>query len=122
MILGDLGRAENAFLNALDINPSNETAFLGIQRIRDPDSAPAAIPDEEVAAPAPSRAAVGAEKIQTALKNAGLYTGRVDGKIGPATLAAIRTFQASRGLEVDGKVGLGTWAALEPYLGLEEKK
>lgn len=54
--------------------------------------------------------------IQTALKNAGLYNGKIDGKIGPASKRAIESFQQSQGLKVDGKVGPRTWAALEPYL------
>lgn len=37
MILGYFERAEQAFQNALHINPENETALLGIQKIRDPD-------------------------------------------------------------------------------------
>jgi peptidoglycan hydrolase-like protein with peptidoglycan-binding domain len=56
------------------------------------------------------------QKIQTALKNAGLYNGAIDGKIGPASRRAIETFQKNNGLTVDGKVGPKTWAALEPYL------
>jgi peptidoglycan hydrolase-like protein with peptidoglycan-binding domain len=56
------------------------------------------------------------QKIQTALKNAGLYVGNIDGKIGPGTRKAIETFQKNNGLKVDGKVGPKTWAALEPYL------
>ena len=38
MILGDFKRAEDAFQNALHINPENETALLGLQKISDPDS------------------------------------------------------------------------------------
>ena len=56
------------------------------------------------------------KEIQTALKNAGLYSGNVDGKIGPASKRAIETFQKNNGLKVDGKVGPKTWAALEAYL------
>lgn len=56
------------------------------------------------------------QKIQTALKNAGFYTGSIDGKIGPASKRAIGAFQTSKGLTADGKVGPKTWAALEPYL------
>ena len=56
------------------------------------------------------------QKIQKALKNAGLYQGTIDGKIGPASRKAIQTFQQNNGLKVDGKVGPKTWAALESYL------
>ncbi|MCG3175586.1 MAG: hypothetical protein MOGMAGMI_00519 [Candidatus Omnitrophica bacterium] len=56
------------------------------------------------------------QKIQTALKNAGLYNGKIDGKIGPASRRAIETFQRNNGLGVDGKVGPKTWAVLEAYL------
>lgn len=56
------------------------------------------------------------QKIQTALKNAGLYNGAIDGKIGPASRKAIEDFQKNNGLTADGKVGPKTWAVLEPYL------
>lgn len=39
LILGDFGRAREAFLNALHINPANELAYTGMQKIADPDSA-----------------------------------------------------------------------------------
>ena len=54
--------------------------------------------------------------IQKALKNAGFYTGSVDGKLGPKTKKAIEEFQSSKGLKADGKVGPKTWAELEKYL------
>lgn len=56
------------------------------------------------------------QQIQTALKNAGLYNGKIDGKLGPASKKAIEAFQASKGLKADGKVGPKTWAALQEYL------
>lgn len=56
------------------------------------------------------------KQIQVALKNAGLYNGNIDGKLGPASKRAIETFQTNNGLKADGKVGPKTWAALEPYL------
>ncbi len=57
-----------------------------------------------------------AEDIQKALKNAGLYKGSVDGKIGPKTKKAIEEFQSTNGLTADGKVGPKTWEKLKNYL------
>lgn len=55
-------------------------------------------------------------QIQTALKNAGYYSGPVDGKAGPKTKKAIEEFQTANGLKVDGKVGPKTWALLSKNL------
>ena len=54
-------------------------------------------------------------KVQQLLKNAGFYSGKVDGKIGPASKKAIEAFQKSSGLKPDGKVGPKTLAALEKH-------
>ena len=56
------------------------------------------------------------KQIQQALKSAGLYTGKVDGTIGPKTKQAIEEFQSQNGLKADGKVGPKTWKALAAYL------
>ena len=56
------------------------------------------------------------KEIQQALKNAGLYDGKVDGNIGPKTKKAIEAFQGQNGLKADGKVGRKTWKALSAYL------
>ncbi len=56
------------------------------------------------------------KRIQTALKNAGFYTGEIDGKIGPMSKKAITDFQRSKGLVADGKVGPKTWSELEKFL------
>src|SRR2546427_450963 len=53
-------------------------------------------------------------RIQTALRALGLYPGPVDGDFGGGTLAAVKAFQRSSGLQVDGAVGPDTWAALFP--------
>jgi hypothetical protein len=50
--------------------------------------------------------------VQTKLKDNGYYTGKIDGKIGPITLEAIRHFQEDNGLEPDGIVGKKTKAKL----------
>ncbi len=57
-----------------------------------------------------------ASEIQTALTNAGYYSGKVDGKIGPKTKKAVEEFQKANGLQADGKVGPKTWAALSKHL------
>jgi peptidoglycan hydrolase-like protein with peptidoglycan-binding domain len=54
--------------------------------------------------------------IQQALKNAGLYDGKIDGKIGPKTKKAVEAFQKQNGLKADGKVGKKTWKLLSSYL------
>src|SRR5215213_3013617 len=59
--------------------------------------------------------------LQVALRAYGLYGGAVDGVRGPRTNAAIRAFQARRGLLVDGVAGPLTRRALgrlgAPLLG-----
>lgn len=64
----------------------------------------------------PSGFQLPAIQIQQALKNAGYYTGALDGKIGPATRDAIRAFQKDQGLTADGVVGRQTWSKLKAYL------
>ncbi|MFH0732199.1 MAG: peptidoglycan-binding protein [Candidatus Omnitrophota bacterium] len=55
-------------------------------------------------------------QIQTALKNAGIYKGPIDGKMGPKTKQAIREFQKANGLKSDGIVGRRTAEKLNKYL------
>ena len=50
------------------------------------------------------------------MKEAGYYTGNVDGRIGPKTKKSIVEFQKAKGLKADGKVGAKTWMELEKYL------
>ena len=82
------------------------------------------VPAEPPAAPAAAakggndiiRVAAAPEQVQAALKAAGVYSGKVDGKIGAGTKAAIVAFQRSQGLTADGVVGRKTWDALKTYL------
>jgi len=55
-------------------------------------------------------------QIQAALKNAGFYKGSIDGKMGPKTKEAIKTFQRANGLKADGIVGKRTLAELKQYV------
>jgi len=62
------------------------------------------------------RVKVSPEKIQRALKAAGVYTGPIDGRIGAGTKEAIVEFQKSHGLKADGVLGHRTWEELKTYL------
>lgn len=62
------------------------------------------------------RVPVDVKKIQSALKNAGYYKGRIDGVVGSGTKASIVQFQKNHGLVSDGIVGKKTWREMELYL------
>lgn len=51
--------------------------------------------------------------LQSRLTALGMAPGPIDGIFGPLTEAAVRRFQASRGLTVDGIVGPATFVALQ---------
>jgi Putative peptidoglycan binding domain len=53
------------------------------------------------------------QRVQQALRDAGLFDDRIDGSFGRGTAAAVRQLQRSAGLEVDGVVGPATWGALD---------
>ncbi len=56
------------------------------------------------------------KNIQTALKNAGFYSGTIDGKIGKKTKEAVKEFQKANELKADGVVGKQTWIKLQKYI------
>ena len=62
------------------------------------------------------RVDVPADQVQLALKNAGYYTGPLDGKIGEKTKRAVADFQKAHNLNSDGVIGKKTWSALKNYL------
>lgn len=59
------------------------------------------------------------KKVQLALYAAGFDPGKIDGKMGPMTVQAIKDFQEANGLKVDGVVGSETWDALQKYLEMK---
>jgi len=63
----------------------------------------------------PSGFTIQTTMLQRALKNAGYYTGPIDGKTGSGTREAIRRFQEDNGLTADGVCGRQTWAKLKSH-------
>ncbi len=55
------------------------------------------------------------KEIQTCLKNAGFYNGKIDGIKGKNTKKAIKEFQKANGLTPDGIAGKKTWELLSRY-------
>ncbi len=56
------------------------------------------------------------EQVQKALKNAGLYEGPIDGKLGSKTKSSIAEFQKQHNLRADGVIGQKTWNEMKQYL------
>ena len=61
------------------------------------------------------RVSASIQDIQTALKNSGDYTGKIDGKLGAGTKQAIVEFQKAHHLTADGVLGKRTWKLLKSY-------
>jgi len=64
-------------------------------------------------------ASLSPKEIQQALKAGGFYSGSIDGKLGPQTKEALKTFQRSQGLSPDGVAGAQTTAKLAKLLPSE---
>ena len=107
-------------MNATETKTIPETKPLDVKAAQEQATAPVvAEPKLEPLPPQGPYKPSGTE-IQTALKNAGFYTGTVDGKIGPKTKKAVEEFQKANGLKADGKVGPKTWTLLGKYLSALE--
>ncbi len=59
--------------------------------------------------------------VQTALKEAGLNPGVIDGKMGTKTKNAILAFQNANGLKADGKIGYKTLIKLSGFLPAQQE-
>lgn len=57
--------------------------------------------------------------IQEVLAAAGVEPGKIDGKMGPQTLEAVKEFQKKNNLKVDGKIGYRTLEKMSEYLVFE---
>ncbi len=57
-----------------------------------------------------------ARQVQTALKSAGYYSGRIDGMMGKQSRQALKSFQAANNLRSSGKLNRKTWELLKAYL------
>lgn len=79
-----------------------------------PNPAPAPKPAVEGSGPRLEKGASGepVKKLQARLKELGFDPKGVDGDFGANTEAAVRAFQAAKGLDVNGVVGPTTWGAL----------
>jgi len=105
----------------IESQPAAVQAQVSVQPMQ-PAGQPIEVATNAVEAPVVVPVSQGLERnkqIQTALKNANLYFGEVDGKLGPLTRKAIEEFQKMKGLKVDGKVGPITWGELQKYLNVQ---
>ena len=116
LCLSGCGRDEpvsSSGLNVDSLSVAEADSLIG-NIVVNAEAEPLVVQEEiAVVVPQDSRSFPDAIAIQAALKNLGLYTGKIDGKIGPKTKEAVREFQRQNGLAADGKVGPKTWAVLK---------
>ncbi|MBQ8654797.1 MAG: peptidoglycan-binding protein [Clostridia bacterium] len=85
-----------------------------------PTPTPTAVPTYQAPSDTVRRGDSGADArmVQQRLKDLGYYTGKVDGKFGSGSVAALETFQKRHGLEADGVAGQATYDVLFTYRAL----
>lgn len=94
----------------LDVVEKSQTETAAIQEDR-------SYPPEVIIAEAPPQSrrcpdSLTKKDIQRALRQAGYYSGAIDGVFGPLTEKAVKNFQRDHGLKVDGITGPVTRRAL----------
>lgn len=112
-------RQEVSGLSGLDIEEDKDVVMQVITSPEEVQPLEIKMEEERKEIPLPAEGPERDKQIQTALRNANLYFGEIDGKIGPLTRKAIEEFQKMKGLKVDGKVGPITWGELQKYLNLQ---
>jgi len=101
-------------MNSAEIKPTIEPVLTETQTVAANTNVSAPVNLEPLPPSGPYKPSI--QQIQTALKNAGFYTGNIDGKSGSLTKKAIEEFQQANNLKVDGKVGPNTWGILSQHL------
>jgi murein L,D-transpeptidase YcbB/YkuD len=101
-----LANRSNTSSQAVRSAPRSTSPAIGIQSVQ-----PSSDILSDKLVPQPS-----ITQVQTSLRNAGFYIGKIDGKAGPMTRDAISAFQKANGLVTDGIVGRRTWDKLREYL------
>jgi peptidoglycan hydrolase-like protein with peptidoglycan-binding domain len=76
---------------------------------------------EYVQSPLIHKQEINVKALQSALKKAGSFSGKPDGRMGPQTREAIKSFQRGHNLHADGLIGLMTIKALLPYAPPSQK-
>jgi Putative peptidoglycan binding domain/CHAP domain len=76
------------------------------------DQMTTAVPSRTLHVSSPLMSGVDVRELQDRLSELGYPVGDLDGRYGPATAAAVRSFQRDQGLEADGIAGPATRAAL----------
>jgi peptidoglycan hydrolase-like protein with peptidoglycan-binding domain len=69
---------------------------------------------EYVQSPLIHKLELNVKSLQLALKKAGFFPGKVDGRLGPQTREAVKAFQQAHDLNADSLIGLKTIKALLP--------
>ncbi len=89
-----------------------------------PTPVPTPAPTFQVPAGSVSKGSSGADAklVQQRLKDLGYLTGKVDGKFGSTSVAALKDFQAKHNLKDDGIAGASTYAVLFSYNALRKNQ
>lgn len=114
----DTRRSVKAFQKKARLEATGKVDVLTRDSLRHWQGPPSDLLKEPASIPSPVLVWAGngperVRQVQAALKKAGYYSGKADGKSGPRTRKAIKAFQRSAGLVCDGVAGPETLARLK---------